>query len=611
MSSIPPPTPPPAPGPPPTQAHTPPEPQPPTVPTTGPKGSLLLELHIFNGHPFKDHWAYWISSANDPLVGAKIHATGDVRNGFVFEIKRSHDLRTSPDIPIKRIPLQWVDGRYLDQGKMFNGGVEKIENMPVCAFEEVLSKVKVPGKTLNSVILPRLSRQVAYTMAKIFPVDSPLCNLFGTVPKKPTQNVFASPESPPNTITDYPQPCVSPYASPVNHITIGRTTYAIPEYYVLKIPNLKFAYMKEFALEEMYADIGHTFIHYLYTGEYETLAGSPSLPPSKSRAREFKRSVYAFHMAQRHQIQGLLEHAKRYMYTFVDSVSALDLLKIAREVYATMFTGRKWFEDFVHDQLAAAFKAGEEQFRNDILKYGVGSDAKFDQFILELVMKIYSESIAKLTKAAANGSASGLDTPASGEDASTDQTNVVAEENEVKSDPEASLDGSDDGVKDPKPADAVPEQPDEKPKSLSPAPASPLSFTFRSPQPVRHQSFTPEPGSPKTQPKAEPELKSRKPSKPAASPKPIPETTAHPEKATQSEKAPFDKPEPNPKFTPRSGAQTPENAPSDNNSSPRKKSKKKRGGKNKNGNSNAPPISVNGTPKKWEPKTTPESISFI
>ncbi|RDH35976.1 hypothetical protein BDQ94DRAFT_158129 [Aspergillus welwitschiae] len=395
-------------------------------------------------------------------------------------------------------------------------------------------------------------------MAKIFPADSPLCNLFSTAPKKPTQNVFASPESPPKTIMDYPQPCVSPYASPVNHITIGRTTYAIPEYYVLKIPNLKFAYMKEFALEEMYADIGHTFIHYLYTGEYQTLAASPSVPPSKSRAREFKRSVYAFHMAQRHQIQGLLDHAKRYMYTFVDSVSTLELLKIAREVYATMFTGRKWFEDFMHDQLAAAFKAGEEQFRIDILKYGVGSDAKFDQFILELVMKIYSGSIANLTKAAANGSASGHNS-----------------------------------------------------KSPSPAPASPPPFTFRSPQPVRHQSFTPEPASPKTQLKSELEPKPREPSKPAISPKPVPETTAHPEKPTQTGKVPFDKPEPSPKFNPRSGAQTPESAPGDNNSSPRKKSKKKRGGKNKNGNSNASPNPVNGTPKKWEPKTTPESISFI
>ncbi|RAK90754.1 hypothetical protein BO79DRAFT_109556, partial [Aspergillus costaricaensis CBS 115574] len=121
----------------------------PTVPPTGPKDSLLLELHIFNGHPFKDHWAYWISSPVDPLIGDKIHATGDVRNGFIFEIKRRHDLRTSPDIPTKRFPLQWVDGRYFDQKLM--EGPERIENVPGCAFERILYEAKVPGKSLNSV----------------------------------------------------------------------------------------------------------------------------------------------------------------------------------------------------------------------------------------------------------------------------------------------------------------------------------------------------------------------------------------------------------------------------------------------------------------------------
>ncbi|PWY71292.1 hypothetical protein BO83DRAFT_438121 [Aspergillus eucalypticola CBS 122712] len=469
-------------------------------------------------------------------------------------------------------------------------------------------------------------------MAKIFPADSPLCNLFGTAPKKPTQNVFSDPESPPKTITDYPQPRDSPYASPVNHITIGRTTYAIPEYYVLKIPNLKFAYMKEFALEEMYADIGHTFIHYLYTGDYETLAASPNVPPSKARAREFKRSVYAFHMAQRHQIQGLLDHAQRYMHTFVDSVSTLELLKIAREVYATMFTGKKWFEEFVYDQLAGAFKAGEEQFRNDILKYGVGSDAKFDQFVLDIVLKIYSGSIARLTKATTNGPAASRAAFVSDEDASTDQTTLVSDSNDTKSDPEASVDGSDGGVKDSTPPDTVLELPEEKPKSPSPAPASPLSFTFRSPQPTEAKS---EPG---------PTLKET--SKPATCSKPVPEKaapvhlekapqpekTTQPEKATQPdeeiqpEKASFDKPDPNSKFHPRSGAQTPENAPGDD-SSPHKKSKKKRGGKKKSGNpntlssgnpsaqlsgnSNTPSNPVAGTPNKWAPKWKAESISFF
>ncbi|PWY69634.1 hypothetical protein BO94DRAFT_421845, partial [Aspergillus sclerotioniger CBS 115572] len=122
------------------------------IPTKPPTpNSLLLELHIFNGHPFKDHWAYWIPSPSDPNIGVKIHATGDMRNGFIFEIKRSHNLRTSPDIPTKRIPLQWLDERYIDEKAIFNDGVEKIDYRPVCGFEEMLYGVEVPGKTLNSV----------------------------------------------------------------------------------------------------------------------------------------------------------------------------------------------------------------------------------------------------------------------------------------------------------------------------------------------------------------------------------------------------------------------------------------------------------------------------
>lgn len=321
-------------------------------------------------------------------------------------------------------------------------------------------------------------------------------------------------------------------------------------------------------------------------------------------------------------------------------MSTLELLNIAREVYATLFVGRKWFEDFVYHQLAAAFKAGEEQFRTDILKYGVGSNAMFDQFLLELVLKIYSGSIAKLTQATTNDPAATRAAFVSDEDASTDQSTLVSDSNDTKSDPEASVDGSDDGVKDSKPADTVPELPEEKPKSPSPAPASPLSFIFRSPQPVRYQSFAPESTPSKTEPKSELEPTLKENLKPATSSKPVPEKAApvHPEKAPQPEKttqpdeeiqpekASFDKPDPNPKFTLRSGAQTPEDAPGDD-SSPRKKSKKKRGGKKKSGNSSTPssgnpnaPLSGNsntpsnpvaGTPDKLGLKWKAESISFF
>lgn len=126
-------------------------PTPPSVSETGPAGAFLVEIFIFNGFPFKDHWAYWVGSHHEPAVGVEIHATGDVRNGFQFEIKRAYDLCSTENQPSKRIPLQWVDGKHFNETAMFNNGQPKIDTVPVCAFETCLHKIKPPGKTLNTV----------------------------------------------------------------------------------------------------------------------------------------------------------------------------------------------------------------------------------------------------------------------------------------------------------------------------------------------------------------------------------------------------------------------------------------------------------------------------
>ncbi|QQK42088.1 kinase-like domain-containing protein [Penicillium digitatum] len=98
------PPPPPPPGPRQTTAR-PQAPLPPAVAPSGPPGAFLVELLIYNGAPFKDHWSYWVRSHQDPDLGVLIHAAGDVRNGFQFKIKRDHDFRATGNLPTKRIPL--------------------------------------------------------------------------------------------------------------------------------------------------------------------------------------------------------------------------------------------------------------------------------------------------------------------------------------------------------------------------------------------------------------------------------------------------------------------------------------------------------------------------
>ncbi|KGO50398.1 hypothetical protein PEX1_016530 [Penicillium expansum] len=123
----------------------------PAVSPTGPTGAFMVELLICNGSPFKDHWAYFVRSHADPDIGVKIHATGNVRTGFEFEIKRSENLQTSDDIPSTRVPLQWVDANYFDEKAMLNDGEYKIDNAPVCRFERSTYEIKAPGKSLNTI----------------------------------------------------------------------------------------------------------------------------------------------------------------------------------------------------------------------------------------------------------------------------------------------------------------------------------------------------------------------------------------------------------------------------------------------------------------------------
>ncbi|KAG9229470.1 hypothetical protein BJ875DRAFT_474749 [Amylocarpus encephaloides] len=127
----------------------PPSPQPPVVASTGSAGAFMVELLIYNGSPFKDHWAYWVRSHANPDIGVLIHATGDVKNGFNFEVKRSHDFHATGNRPTMRIPLQWVDAKYFNEKAMLNDGKRKIDNAPVCDFEASAYKIKAPGKTLN------------------------------------------------------------------------------------------------------------------------------------------------------------------------------------------------------------------------------------------------------------------------------------------------------------------------------------------------------------------------------------------------------------------------------------------------------------------------------
>ncbi|KAK4203151.1 hypothetical protein QBC40DRAFT_318501 [Triangularia verruculosa] len=114
-------------------------------------GYILVSLAIYNGYPFKDHWAFFLRQSSSASNGILVHAEGNVRDGFIFEIKRNHDFAVTGNVPAL-IDLHWVDGRFFNQG-MWNNGHHRVERpgVPTCPFELSVARAPAPRRSLNPV----------------------------------------------------------------------------------------------------------------------------------------------------------------------------------------------------------------------------------------------------------------------------------------------------------------------------------------------------------------------------------------------------------------------------------------------------------------------------
>ncbi len=124
-------------------------------PNTHSDDARLVSLLIYNGHPFADHWEYFVESPWDADVGVVIQAAGDVRGGFWLEVKRGWDLRgEGRGSSVRRVPLAWVGKGWFEPMEGVFGdrdGVVVVEGHARCGFEKVLFEVPAPRKTLRAV----------------------------------------------------------------------------------------------------------------------------------------------------------------------------------------------------------------------------------------------------------------------------------------------------------------------------------------------------------------------------------------------------------------------------------------------------------------------------
>ena len=145
---------------------------------------------------------------------------------------------------------------------------------------------------------------------------------------------------------------------------------------------------KVISLPDIDDETGHTLVHYLYTGTYQTLK-LLNVSGDAKRLCEYKRSVRTYCVARKYGIAGLEVLAKTFIERFKDQVSIVDALETAEEAYRKLPKDDVWFTSYLEDEIRAALKADGAFFTRKTFLGRIGNLHEFDSALVRIMARIY------------------------------------------------------------------------------------------------------------------------------------------------------------------------------------------------------------------------------
>lgn len=142
-------------------------------------------------------------------------------------------------------------------------------------------------------------------------------------------------------------------------------------------------------------DIGHTLVHYLYTGTYQTL-GLLRVSGDVKRRTEYQSNIRLYCVARTYGLDGLELIAKSNISNFKEKISILDLLDIAEEAYRKLSDDEVWLTDYLTKQIKAAFKADETLFTRQCFLDHIGNVKNLDKALVKSIVEIYVDKMASM-----------------------------------------------------------------------------------------------------------------------------------------------------------------------------------------------------------------------
>lgn len=136
-------------------------------------------------------------------------------------------------------------------------------------------------------------------------------------------------------------------------------------------------------------DIGHTILHFLYTGIYETVS-SPLDQGASDLVREYKRSVLVYHASRTWGLTGLEILAKQKIKHLDEDVPILKILRVVRDVFSRLPADETWLPSYIQENLQRLSKPEDPGLNLHEFYNILGRNHQFDIAVMKMIFEILS-----------------------------------------------------------------------------------------------------------------------------------------------------------------------------------------------------------------------------
>lgn len=141
-------------------------------------------------------------------------------------------------------------------------------------------------------------------------------------------------------------------------------------------------------LLDIESEIGHIFVHYLYTGQYE-LTGFSVFDVKE----EYRRNVLTYKASLSYGIPKLEEYSKQNMCRVGRAITIFDVLRVASQEYSNIQPYTIWYAAYLQEMVTAAFAEDKDIFVRGRFSQCLGSNHCFLIFMMQIMNNVYSHEM--------------------------------------------------------------------------------------------------------------------------------------------------------------------------------------------------------------------------